>query len=269
MHRVSSTSATAISASAAIGAHARTVQFGQIHIVGEAADVVGVALQQQRVADADHHVLQLDRRLLVAPVHRQRIDAIAPPQPQLAQRAADQQAAGRDQRLHRLAVLLRQPVHRAQRLGAAQVDQVGDGAAQHHPVPGLKRHRAQRAAQRLVAAQHVDHPHAVALEQRRLQRLLTDHRRVLRDRDLGHELHRLALAQTVGQRAPVRQQPPPEQRQVDQARQRHRQPDAGDLEHAERRHARAPRHAVHQKVGRGADHGAHPAKYRSIGQRDQ
>ena len=75
------------------------VEIDEVDVGGEAADVVGRALEQQRVADPHHHVVELAADVLVPPVHRQRIDAVAAPQPEAAERAADQPAVGQDQRL--------------------------------------------------------------------------------------------------------------------------------------------------------------------------
>src|SRR3546814_1293931 len=47
------------------------------------------------------------------------------------------------------------------------------------------------------------------------------------------------------------EQPPADEKEVEPADQRHRQPDGRDLEDAEARLARDPRHVVDQQIGRG------------------
>ncbi|MCY1545404.1 hypothetical protein D9M68_813450 [compost metagenome] len=73
----------------------------------------------------------------------------------------------------------------------------------------------------------------------------------------------------LGEGFAVRQQAAAEQHQVDETDGAEGQGRRGDLEHAERLEAGLARHAVHQDVGGGADHGQHAAQHRGIGQRDQ
>ncbi len=85
-------------------------QVDQIHVGGEPADVVRRTLEQQRVADPDHHLVELAADVLAAAVHRERIDAVAAAQAQAAERPADEAAFGQDQRLHRRGGLGAHPV---------------------------------------------------------------------------------------------------------------------------------------------------------------
>ena len=90
--------------------------------------------------------------------------------------------------------------------------------AQHDAVAHLELDRAHVAAQRGVAAQHVDHPHAVAAEDVGLQRRLPDQARAFGHRDLGEVFQLAPVAQQHAERLPVGQQVAPEERHVEHRR---------------------------------------------------
>ena len=77
--------------------------------------------------------------------------------------------------------------------GAAgmQAHQLRHLGPQNHAVTSLKLDRGQIAPQRGIAAQHVHHPHRLALEQRHLKHGLADKAGILGDGDLGEVFHRI------------------------------------------------------------------------------
>ena len=125
-------------------------------------------------------------------------------------------------------------------------------------------------AQALLAAQHVDHPHALALEDaRRSITRCADQRRALGHHDLGEELHPLAGAEQVGHRVAVGQEARHEEPHGREADDGDDDAERRDLEEAEGRHALGAGDAVDEDVGRGADHGDHAAEHGQVGERDQ
>ena len=52
-------------------------------------DILRRALQEQRVADAHHEVIELAADILAPAMHGQRVDAVAPSEAQIAKAAAD------------------------------------------------------------------------------------------------------------------------------------------------------------------------------------
>ena len=131
----------------------------EIDVRGQAPDVLGRALEQQRVAHAHRHLVELAPDVLVPAVDRQRVDAVAPAQAQRAQRAPHQPAARRDQRLHGRRAARAHAVderHLARILEPQQLAHVGP---QHDAVALDERHVGELAAQGLVAAQDVDDAH--------------------------------------------------------------------------------------------------------------
>ncbi len=61
----------------------------QFHVGGQTLDILGRAFQKQCVANAHDQIVQLPADVLVPPMHRQRIDAVAPPQAHRTKRPAD------------------------------------------------------------------------------------------------------------------------------------------------------------------------------------
>ncbi len=152
-------------------------------------NIAQIPLQQQRVTDPHHQRVQMGTDILVAPVRRQHIDAIAPPQAQRAQRTPDHLAARCDQYLHGRGFHRRDLIDPLELPVFLQAQQFGHAGAQHHPVADLQDHRLEIAAQRKIAAQHVDQSHAFAFEQAHTQHLAADQVAVGGNHHLGKELH--------------------------------------------------------------------------------
>jgi len=83
----------------AIGTLRRRAHVNHIHLNRKALDIFGRTLKQQRIAHAHHQIIKLPSDVLVAAVNRQRINAVAPPQTQRPQRAANHLAPGRNEHL--------------------------------------------------------------------------------------------------------------------------------------------------------------------------
>ena len=145
--------------------------------------------------------------------------------------------------------------------------QFGHARAQHHPVARLQHHIGQQPPQRGIAAQHVDEPHATALEKPHIARVLADQVAVLGQRQFGEELHLAPVRQQGGHRVAGGKQPGRDEPQVehppasDENRQRR------DLEDGEGREAIGARNTVHQQVGGCADERQRAAEDRRIGER--
>ena len=202
-------------------------------------------------------------------MHGQGIDTEPAAQTQLAQGPANHLTSGGDQRLNRGGLYRRQLVHHPQFAVLLQTQKLGHFGAQNHAVTGVQFDVLHVTAQRGIAAQHVDQAHALAFEQVNVHDRLSDQLGILGDRDLGEKLHPAAVGQQVGHAVTIRQQPFPHQTQIDHP------PD--DQNKGQRRNLKNPKgfqtgfpcNTVHQQVGRGPDQRAHPAKDRSIRQRNQ
>ena len=194
----------------------------------------------------------------------QNVDPVTTAQAQLAQGAADQAAAGRDQHLDGFGFDRGQLVDQPDVLALLQAQKLGHFGAQDDPVALGKDHGAQIAAQRGVAAQHVDHPHAIGAEQVDLEHRAADEARTLGHGDLGEVFHAAPIGQKAAHRLPVGQEPFAEQHDEGPARQRDRDADRGDFKDGEGRKALFHHHPVDQDVGRGADQRDHAAHDREM-----
>ena len=217
------------------GAVGRLVDVDEVDVERQAADVVGRAFEQQRVADPHHDLVELAADVLVAPVHGERIDAVAPAQAQAAERAADELAVGHDQRLDHRRPLRADPVDERHRVRVLQAEELLHLGAEHHPVALGERHVGELPPEALLAAQHVDDPHAVALEDADVHRPLPDQRRALGHHDLGEELHLLARPEQVRHRVAVRQEARHQEPHGREADERDDDAERRDLEELERR----------------------------------
>lgn len=199
----------------------------------------------------------------------QRIDAIAAAQTHFAQRAPDHPAARGNQHLDRFGLHRRQLVDDPHVGAVLHPQQFRHFGAQHHAVARLQHHGLQIAAQRQIAAQHVDHPHARTFELLHLQHRSADQHGIFGDRHFGEVFHAFAIAQHRGHRLPVGQQAAREQRQIQPARQCHGDAQRRNFEQAEMLQPRLCSRSVNQNIGRGADQRDHPAQYGHMAQRDQ
>ena len=199
-------------------------------------------------------------------MHRQRIDAVTAAQAQLTQGPPDHAAAGRNQHLHRLGLDRGQLVHQPHVLVFLHPQQFRHLGPQDHAVARLQDHRVEVAAQRGIAAQHIDQPHAGPLEKVHIQRPLPDQPRILGQRDLGEEFQLAPVAQQPRHRLPLRQHATPNKAEIGEAHKHLDQAQRGDLEDRKGRKARIAPDTIHQKVGRGPDQRDRAAKDRGIGQ---
>ncbi len=254
---------------AAIGLHRRLRDIDKVHVGGQTLNILGRAFQQQGITDHHHQIVQLAADILVPPMHRQRIDAVTAAQAKLPQRPPDHAAAGRDQHLHRLGLDRGQLVHQPNVLVFLHAQEFRHLGPQDHPVTRLQHHRIKVAAQRGIAAQHIDQPHAGPLEEIHIQRTLPDQPRILRQRHLGKEFQLAPVAQEPRHRLPLRQHAAPDKAEIGKAHKHLDQAQGRDLEDRKGRKARIAPDTVHQKVGRGADQRDRTAKDRGIGQGNQ
>jgi hypothetical protein len=143
------------------------------------------------------------------------------------------------------------------------------GSLEQHPVARLQLKIGQLAAQRIVAADDVDGAAFGALEDRHLADLLADQRRAVRNHDLGEKVRPLAALKQRLEAFPIRQDALANQRHVGNPHNADGDPEAGDLEHAERRQPLGAGDAIDQEVGGCADQGAGAAQDRGIRDRNQ
>ena len=73
----------------------------QVHVGGQALNILHRAFQQQGVTNADHQIVQLPPDILVTAMGGQHINRIAAAQAQFTQTAADHLAIGGNQHLDR------------------------------------------------------------------------------------------------------------------------------------------------------------------------
>ena len=241
----------------------------EVHVGRQALDVGGRAFKQQRVAHADHDVVDLAADVAVAPVDRQRIDAVAPPQAHRAHPPTDHAAIGRDENLDGGSLDCRHLVDPAQLAVPLQRQKLGHLGPENDAVAHLERDALEVAAQRLVAPDHVDQTHALALEQLHAKHLAPDQVAVGGNDRLGEEPHLAAVRQHGRHARALRQEPRAGDREIDEGPDHDDRADGQDLEDAERLHPRRAGDAVHQQVGRGPEQRHRAADDGGVAERDQ
>ena len=247
------------------GPVSRGAEIRKVHVGGEATDIIIRALKQQRVPNTHHDVIKLAAEVSAAPMDRHRIDAVAPPEPELPERVANHAAAGKDEGFDGRSAGRGDAIDQPHLLGILETKQFLHLRAKHDPVALGQSNVRKVASQALVAADHVDKPHPLALEDRDLRRACTDEGRALRHDDLGEILGTFPRAQQVRDRLAFwqeRRHEDPHGAEPDDADD---QAERCDFEQAEGRHALRARHAVNQNVGRGTDHRDHPAQHGLVG----
>jgi hypothetical protein len=123
---------------AAVGPLGRGGDVDKLHVRGEPLDILGRALEKQRVADAHHEVVELPPDILVPAVHGQRVDPVAAAQAQIAEAAAHHARARRDQDLDRRGAHLAELVDGLELLRLLQAEDLGHVGPEDHPVAGFQ-----------------------------------------------------------------------------------------------------------------------------------
>ncbi len=254
---------------AAVGARRRRRDIHQIGICRQSGNVIGRTFQKQRIAHAHDQIVKLGSNVLVAPVNRQNVDAIAPPKPELPERTTDQRRPGRNQHLDRAGLARGELVDGADIRACLKAQKLFHLRPQNHPVAGFERHGGDIAAQRGVAPQNIDHAGAFAPEYLHLADRFADQFAVLGHRDLGEKLFLRTARQKRGHAGAVRQQARGHEAQVERAPDDQEHRERCDLEDREWLQPARARDAIDQKVGRGADQRQGSAQDCGIGKRDQ
>ncbi len=133
----------------------------------------------------------------------------------------------------------------------------------------MKRHALEITAQRGVAANDIDQPHAFAFEQLHAGDFAANQVAFGRDHGLGKELFARPVRQQVCHAVTFGQDARGDEIQIHHTPGDQDQTQGGDFENREWFHAVGACHTIDQQVGRSADQGQRTTQNGRIGQRDQ